>query len=53
MKLNKDWHTKNPMPKNPTFQQKVEWHLAHVNHCQCRPIPVKLQMEMKEKGIVF
>jgi hypothetical protein len=32
MKTNKEWHTKNPMTKHPTFQQKLEWHLAHVKH---------------------
>jgi len=27
------------MPKNPTPQQRVEWHVEHAKHCQCRPIP--------------
>lgn len=28
-KLNKEWHLKNKMPKNATFIQRVQWHLAH------------------------
>jgi hypothetical protein len=49
MKINKQWHINNLMPKHPTFQQKVEWHLEHVKHCACRPIPIKLQEEMKKR----
>ena len=29
MKINKDWHEKNRMPKNPTLEQRMEWHIAH------------------------
>jgi hypothetical protein len=53
MKLNKEWHLKHPMPKNPTFEQRVKWHLAHQRHCSCRPIAEKLAEEMKKKGIKF
>ncbi|MBK6379929.1 MAG: hypothetical protein IPO01_06595 [Chitinophagaceae bacterium] len=51
MKLNKEWHLKNPMPKNPDFEQRVKWHLAHQQNCLCRPIPAKLAAEMKQKEI--
>jgi hypothetical protein len=51
MKLNKEWHLKNPMPKNPTFEQRLEWHLAHQKNCACRPIPEKLADEIKKRGI--
>jgi hypothetical protein len=27
-KINSEWHAKNKMPKNPTFEQRVKWHLA-------------------------
>jgi len=53
MKLNKAWHLKHPMPKNPTFDQRVKWHLAHQQNCSCRPIAGKLAEEMKERGIKF
>jgi hypothetical protein len=52
MKINKDWHLKNKMPDNPTFEQRVKWHLSHQKHCLCRPIPKKLLDEMKKRGIV-
>ncbi len=50
-KLNKEWHLKNKMPEKPTFEERVKWHLEHVKHCACRPIPAKLAEEMKKKGI--
>ncbi len=53
MKINKAWHEKNVMPKNPGFEQRVKWHLEHQKHCTCRPIPGKLAEEMKKKGIKF
>ncbi len=53
MKINKEWHEKHKMPPNPTFGQRVEWHLAHQENCPCRPIPEKLAQEMKKKGIIF
>lgn len=51
MKINKEWHLMNKMPKNPTFEMRVQWHLEHQKNCNCRPIPQKLLEEMKEKGI--
>ncbi|MBK9732851.1 MAG: hypothetical protein IPO83_16485 [Chitinophagaceae bacterium] len=53
MKINKDWHLKNKMPENPTFAQRVKWHLAHHQNCSCRDIPPKLEEEMKKRGIKF
>jgi hypothetical protein len=51
MKINKAWHEKNKMPKNPTFEQRVKWHLEHHKNCSCRPIPAKLAEEMKKRGM--
>ncbi len=53
MKINREWHRDHPMPKNPTFEQRVEWHLEHQNNCACRPISKKLADEMTIKGIKF
>lgn len=25
MNINKEWHLKNKMPKNPTFEERVRW----------------------------
>ena len=51
MKFNKEWHVKNRMPKNATFEERVKWHLSHKKHCSCRPIPDKLLNEMISKNI--
>lgn len=52
-KINKTWHEQHKMPKNPSFDQRVEWHLAHQKNCSCRPISGKLAEEMKKRGIQF
>ena len=41
-KLNAEWHKAHKMPKNPTIQQRLAWHIEHAKHCGCRPIPAKL-----------
>jgi hypothetical protein len=53
MKINREWHLKNKMPENPTFEERVKWHFAHVKNCSCRPIPAKLLEEMKKKKIII
>ena len=53
MKLNKEWHLVHPMPKNPTQQQRIEWHLEHAKNCGCREIPAKLKEEMKKLKIKY
>ena len=35
-KINREWHLANKMPKNASFEQRVEWHRAHLEHCACR-----------------
>jgi len=51
--LNAPWHKAHPMPKNPTIQQRIEWHLEHQKHCKCRTISGKLAEEMRKRGIKF
>jgi hypothetical protein len=46
--LNRDWHLKNKMPKNPTLNQRIEWHREHQKHCSCRPTPTELLKQMKK-----
>jgi len=29
MKLFKEWHSQNVMPKNASFKERVKWHLWH------------------------
>jgi len=51
MGINKEWHLSHLMPKNPTLDQRIEWHLAHAAHCSCREIPLKLKEEMRKRKI--
>jgi len=47
--LNADWHRANPMPKNPTLDQRVAWHLAHSAACRCRPRPATVIAELDRR----
>lgn len=49
MPVNAEWHGAHPMPKNPTLEQRLEWHLEHQKHCACRPIPAKLQQQARDR----
>jgi hypothetical protein len=52
MKLNKVWHLAHPMPKHPTIEQRIEWHIEHLKHCSCRTdLPAGLVEEMKKRKI--
>ncbi len=51
MKLNKEWHSTHPMPKNPTMEQRIIWHLEHKKNGGCRDIPEKVKEAIKRKGI--
>jgi hypothetical protein len=52
MVINKTWHLKNKMPKNPSFEERVKWHREHLKNCSCYPtIPKKLSEEMKKRGV--
>jgi hypothetical protein len=49
-KINKKWHGKNRMPKNPTRDQRVEWHVEHAKNCACRAIPRDIAEEVDKLG---
>lgn len=51
-KINKEWHLRNLMPKNPTLDQRVEWHLAHSKNCSCRKLEGKILEEIKKRGLI-
>jgi hypothetical protein len=50
-KINAEWHRANRMPKNPTMDQRIAWHVAHAKACGCREISGKLLVEMKRRDI--
>jgi len=49
MSINKQWHETNVIPKNPTIDQRIQWHTVHAKHCGCRPIPEKLMKIIEER----
>ena len=51
MAINNKWHLQHKMPKNPTIDERIQWHLEHEKNCQCRPIPPSLRKKIKELGI--
>jgi hypothetical protein len=52
MSVNKEWHLRNKMPKNPSMEQRIRWHEEHVRECACRPIPatVRAAIEKRSRG---
>ncbi|MCG5239367.1 hypothetical protein [Azospirillum doebereinerae] len=46
--MNRNWHEAHPMPPKATRQQRVEWHLEHVQACGCRPPPASLIAEIRD-----
>lgn len=51
--VNKQWHASHKMPKYPTLQQRIDWHLEHAKHCGCRTIPTTVIEEMEKRGIAI
>ena len=49
-KINKEWHRSHKMPKNPTKEERYEWHKEHAENCQCRPTPQELLDGILKKG---
>jgi len=37
--MNEAWHRRNPMPKNPTEEERLAWHKGHAEGCGCREVP--------------
>lgn len=50
-KINKEWHLANKMPKNPTLDERIEWHLSHSKNCECRKLEGKILEEIQKRGI--
>ena len=37
--------------RNPSIQQRIEWHIEHLKNCGGRDIPSKFKAEMKNRNI--
>lgn len=48
-KMNKQWHQKHHMLKNPSIEEKIKWHLEHAKNCTCRPIPAGIKAEIAKR----
>ncbi len=49
MALNEIWHRAHPMPKNPSRDERIAWHLEHTRECGCRPPPESLRDEVARR----
>jgi hypothetical protein len=45
-KINVQWHNANRMPKNPTHEQRMRWHLEHSKNCNCYPMTAKIEADL-------
>jgi hypothetical protein len=53
MSINADWHSKNKMPSKPTMDERIKWHVDHLDNCNCRkdlPLKIKEELEKRAKG---
>ena len=51
MKINKEWHLQNKMPKNAKLDERVKWHFEHSKVCTCREMPKAISEEIKKRGL--
>ena len=49
MKINEGWHRAHPIPKNPSMEARIRWHVAHAEACGCRPIPEGVKREIANR----
>jgi hypothetical protein len=47
--INKEWHSQNKMPKIPSMEDRIQWHIEHEKNCSCRPMPPLVIKEIKER----
>ena len=49
--INAEWHRENVMPRNPSLEERIEWHIEHSEECGCRPVPAKIAFEIKKRKL--
>ncbi|MCO5160504.1 MAG: hypothetical protein M9939_05175 [Mesorhizobium sp.] len=52
MKINKQWHAAHRLPRNASFEQRLEWHKAHAEKCGCRQLPENIRLELERRGML-
>jgi hypothetical protein len=48
-KINAEWHSKHKMPKNPSLDQRLKWHIEHARQCGCRRMSGEVLEEAKKR----
>ncbi len=48
---NEKWHRENRMPRNPSLDERIQWHLDHSRNCRCRPIPPNLAAQINRRKL--
>ena len=41
------------MPKNPTREQRLDWHAGHAVACGCRKPPADMHDELRARGVTL
>jgi len=49
MPLNAKWHADHVMPRNPTMDDRIRWHLAHARACGCRAMPESVRAAIRRQ----
>ncbi len=50
-RVNAEWHRENVMPRYPSLEERIKWHVEHYRECGCRPIPSNIASEIKKRGV--
>ncbi|MFZ2057277.1 MAG: hypothetical protein WAV54_07710 [Acidimicrobiales bacterium] len=49
--LNRQWHEQHRLGSGASLDERVQWHLEHVEVCGCRPIPPRVLEEIERRGL--
>ena len=49
-RINAEWHKAHPMPKTPTMDQRIAWHIEHAKHCGCRRTSAKQRDAFRKRA---
>lgn len=52
MKINKEWHEAHRLPRNATFEERLESHRDHAENCNCRESPEHIKRELEKRGML-
>lgn len=50
--MNSKWHKQHVLPKGASLDERIAWHREHQKRCACRPIPPKLQEQMRREPAI-